>query len=319
MRIVNPSVELITCGDKPVDLMRKIERCGRVCYKSESKITENSYQGFIERIIKRGHEAVLEHGSVAVYVPFADVAYSQFAADLDAAFGAVRKNMYINHTLKSSGIIFSGNIRAWRDALRVMIATGMQVPVTLSHIFEMYDLLFFDLLKQADIGGHESIILLKESDLTDRVDMGIHVRKTVRFICDRGVSHELVRHRTASFCQESTRYCNYSNADFGREITVIQPPFFGTGSIMCQTWVEATEAAERYYFELLDKGATAQEARAVLPNCLKTEVVMTATLDDWLYFCDLRCAPAAHRQMREVATQARELLDLARFRGADGD
>ena len=317
MRIINPSVELITCGDKPVDLMRKIERCGRVCYKSESRITENSYQGFIERIIKRGHEAVLEHGSIAVYSPYDGAAYSQFAEDLGTAFGAVGKNMYISCTFKPNGVILSGNIRAWRDAMRVMNATGMRVPTTLCHIFEQYDVLFFDLLKQADIGGHESVMLLKESDLTDYADMRMHVRKTVRFICDRGVSHELVRHRTASFCQESTRYCNYSNADFGREITVIQPPFFGPGSIMCQTWVEATEAAERYYFELLDKGATAQEARAVLPNCLKTEVVMTATLGDWLYFCDLRCAPAAHRQMREVATRARDLLDLARFRGGD--
>lgn len=187
MKIINADVELIT----PIDgstILRRLELCGRVCYKSEAKITDTSAPNFVAGIIKRGHESVLEHCSF-----------------------------------------------------------------------------------------------------------------TVKFICDRGVSHEIVRHRMASYCQESTRYCNYSNDSFGREITVIRPNFLVEGSEGWRYWKEACWAAEHRYFELLNYGCTPQEARAVLPNSLKTEVVMTANLREWRHFFKLRCAPAAHPQMREVA------------------
>ena len=125
---------------------------------------------------------------------------------------------------------------------------------------------------------------------------------TVRFTCDRGVSHEIVRHRLASYCQESTRYCNYSKDDFSGEITVVEPFYLQPDTLAYNAWKEACEAAEAAYFSLLDWGCTPQEARAVLPNSLKTEVVMTANLREWRHFFKLRCAPAAHPQMREVAT-----------------
>lgn len=126
-----------------------------------------------------------------------------------------------------------------------------------------------------------------------------HSSISVLFTVDRGVSHELVRHRMASFAQESTRYCNYSQDKFGNEITVIQPYFFEDGP-KWTAWRRAMESAEERYFELLIKGATAQEARSVLPNSLKTEIVVTANYREWRHIFTLRCSPAAHPQMREV-------------------
>ena len=127
-----------------------------------------------------------------------------------------------------------------------------------------------------------------------------HASVTVRFVCDRGVSHELVRHRLAAYSQESTRYANYGQERFGREITVIRPLFWPRGSVAYARWEQAMLAAETAYLELLDLGAKAQEARAVLPNSLKTEVVMTANLREWRHVFNLRCAAAAHPQIREI-------------------
>ena len=135
--------------------------------------------------------------------------------------------------------------------------------------------------------GHESVLE--------------HVSLTVRFICDRGVTHEIVRHRLASYSQESTRYCNYSNHKFGGEITVIEPLFFVPGSRSYERWKEACSDAEDAYFDLLEMGATPQEARSVLPNSLKTEIVMTANVREWRHFFKLRCSSAAHPQMQQVA------------------
>ena len=188
MRIVSPGFEILTPVDSEA-ILKHIELCGRTCYKSEKKITDESCRTFVQSIIKRGHEAVLEHFNI-----------------------------------------------------------------------------------------------------------------TVKFICDRGVSHEIVRHRLASYCQESTRYCNYSKDDFSGEITVVEPFYLKPDTLAYNAWKEACEAAEAAYFSLLDWGCTPQEARAVLPNSLKTEVVMTANLREWRHFFKLRCATAAHPQMREVAT-----------------
>lgn len=187
MKIINADVEFIT----PIDgaaILKRLEQCGRVCYKSEAKITDTSAPAFVAGIIKRGHEAVLEHCSF-----------------------------------------------------------------------------------------------------------------TVKFICDRGVSHEIVRHRLAAYCQESTRYCNYSKEGFGSEITVIKPCFLIDGTEGYKHWSNAMRDAETYYFYLLKYGCSPQEARSVLPNSLKTEVVMTANIREWRHFLKLRCSPAAHPQMREVA------------------
>lgn len=189
MRIIKPGIQFITPINGDV-ILKRLEECGRVCYKSEGKITDDSAPKFVAGIIKRGHEAVLEHCSF-----------------------------------------------------------------------------------------------------------------TVKFICDRGVSHEIVRHRLASYCQESTRYCNYSKGDFNGEITVIEPCYLNKGTFAYDEWEKACKRAEEAYFNLLNWGLSPQEARAVLPNSLKTEVVMTANVREWRHFLKLRSSKAAHPQMREVATQ----------------
>lgn len=131
-----------------------------------------------------------------------------------------------------------------------------------------------------------------------------HEKVTVRIICDRGVTHEIVRHRIVSYSQESTRYCNYSSGKFGGEITVIEPYFWSTNDSQDiakhRVWSVAMRAAEQAYLELIKLGASPQEARSVLPNSLKTEIVMTANLREWRHFFRLRCSPKAHPQMREV-------------------
>lgn len=134
--------------------------------------------------------------------------------------------------------------------------------------------------------GHESVIE--------------HVSLTIRFIFDRGVSHEVVRHRLASFSQESTRFCNYSQDRFGNEITVIRPEFWEEGTSQYDVWLHAMEQAEQAYFRLLEMGALPQQARSVLPNSLKTEIVVTANLREWRLILKQRCSSAAHPQMRQI-------------------
>jgi thymidylate synthase (FAD) len=127
-----------------------------------------------------------------------------------------------------------------------------------------------------------------------------HLGITVLFVCDRGISHELVRHRLASFSQESTRYANYSKDKFGKEITVIRPFFWDRSSGLYEAWKEAMECAEKAYLQLIRLGARPEEARTVLPNSLKTELIMTCNLREWRHIFELRCSRAAHPQMREL-------------------
>lgn len=135
--------------------------------------------------------------------------------------------------------------------------------------------------------GHESVIE--------------HISITVRVICDRGVTHEIVRHRIASYSQESTRYCNYTQEKFSNEITVIKPMFWESDSQEYKLWEEGMRACEEAYFALIEAGAKPQEARSVLPNSLKTEIVMTMNFREWRHFFKLRCSTAAHPQMQQVA------------------
>lgn len=128
-----------------------------------------------------------------------------------------------------------------------------------------------------------------------------HGAITVRFITDRGVTHEIVRHRIAAYCQESTRYCNYSKNQFGNEISCILPTSIEPGSKAYELWCSAMRNSEADYFAMLAVGCTPQQARAVLPNSLKTELVMTANPREWRHFFDLRCSPAAHSDIRYVA------------------
>ena len=129
--------------------------------------------------------------------------------------------------------------------------------------------------------GHESILE--------------HENITVRFICDRGVTHELVRHRLAAYTQESTRYCNY-----GHKIQFIEPLFFAPNSELYSLWFKGVQIAAENYSNLLEKGATPEQARSLLPNSLKTEIVMTTNLREWRHVFKMRTAAAAHPQIREI-------------------
>ncbi len=128
-----------------------------------------------------------------------------------------------------------------------------------------------------------------------------HEYISVRFICDRGVSHEIVRHRIGSYTQESTRYCNYFKDKFGKSITFIKPFFFKEGSLEYDIWYNTMQEIEKAYFKLIELGRTPQEARAVLPNSLKTEIIVTYNLRSWRHFFQLRCDKRAHPQMRQLA------------------
>lgn len=140
--------------------------------------------------------------------------------------------------------------------------------------------------------GHESVIE--------------HEKITVRFICDRGVTHEMVRHRIASYSQESTRYCNYANDKFGNELTFIKPCFWDEsteeGKAKMELWKKSMENIENEYNQLIALGAKPEEARSILPNSLKTEIVVTMNLRAWRNFFKLRTAPAAHPQIRQIAS-----------------
>ena len=127
-----------------------------------------------------------------------------------------------------------------------------------------------------------------------------HSQLSVKFICDRGVTHEMVRHRLCSFAQESTRYCNYSGDKFGNELTFIEPFFFKDNPTYYSFWKDACQKCEDVYMYLISQGVPPQEARSVLPNSLKTEIVVTANYREWRTIFKLRCAKDAHPQIREV-------------------
>jgi len=135
--------------------------------------------------------------------------------------------------------------------------------------------------------GHESVIE--------------HCKISIKIICDRGVSHEIVRHRIASYSQESTRYCNYANEKFGNELTFIIPLFFEENSKMYKVWKSTMQMIEDNYNTMIAAGARPEEARSILPNSLKTEIIVTMNLREWRHFCKLRTSENAHPQMREIA------------------
>ena len=279
------------------NVLKKIEACGRVCYKSEKKIEEGSDEKFVANIIKRGHEAVLEHGSFIFEV--LDGFYDETQRIINTFEEETDFTSFLRFTNDTRPII-SGNVRAWRSFFKAVLNHRGCLPSAARQFIKSNAVLFPEFQNVTYRGKDHHFKPMLFTDLQTENEILTHWNVTVKFVVDRGVSHELVRHRIASFCQESTRYCNYSKDDFGKEITFIIPSYVSYGSAAWKTWKEAMKASEDAYFKLLDIGLTAQEARAVLPNSLKTEVIMTANLTEWLLFFTLRTASAAHPQMREV-------------------
>ena len=133
-----------------------------------------------------------------------------------------------------------------------------------------------------------------------------HAAASFRIITDRGITHEIVRHRLASYAQESTRFCNYSKDQFGNECTFIEPPELTFKQK--ELWKKSCQFAEKQYLEMINAGCSPQIARSVLPNCLKTEIVMMANLREWRHFVSIRSTRNAHPQMRPIAHMIWEIL-----------
>lgn len=315
MKIIKPSVEVMRTGLElePIQPEQFIERVGRTCYKSEDKITPDSAAKFVKGLIARGHEAMIEHWSF-IYKTDASW-YEEIVSDYEMLLHDLnvpltenlRPYMRFTDYQDENGemrCIVSGNIRAWRDFAYACVHGFGFIPTYLYGVIKTNPLFFpgfNDLVPVAVV--NDILIPITVSELTPAERM-VHQDITVKFICDRGVSHEIVRHRVASFAQESTRYCNYGLDKFGNEITVVIPSWMSPDNIDA-AWMDACDRAESRYFDLLLSGRTPQEARSVLPNSLKTEIIVTMTLGNWNHFFELRCAPDAHPDMQVSAKQAK--------------
>lgn len=283
MKLIESSVQII----EEKDPYKMIELAGRTCYKSEDKITENSAKEFVDRMIKLGHGAMLEHGTVYLTIT--------------ATSPEVRK-YEINPYSRVKKISVDGiNGRSY-------ITTNYRVLVENKWLD--------DLKYQCDpTPSHEK-------------------RITAKFICDRGVSHEFVRHRVFSFAQESQRYCNYNKDKFNNELTFIKPTWLNipTGDYtywdgdwcdidnmkiqlpsdngIADNFLWCLNNAGMQYRLLINKGLKPQEARAILPNATKTELVMTGFESDWEHFFELRCSGAAHPDAKKLADELKSLMNV---------
>lgn len=309
MKIVNSSHEIWQRpGTDESDILRLIEKAGRVCYKSEDKITDGSAETFVGNIIKRNHGAVLEHASL------------MFRTDLDTFASVNRHIAYLEHycgfksylrcteNMHEKYGIVSGNIRAWRYFVRSCLEWIGIVPLYMYSVIYNYPRLFPEYITSFDVEFAELpeyLIPITAADLQTAEEHFVHHDITMMFVCDRGVTHEVVRHRPASYAQESTRYCNYSNGKFGGEITVVKPSWCEAGTDAYAEWKASCESAEtRYLWMTMHLGCTPQEARSVLPSSTKAELVMSATIGEWRHFFKLRTGSGAHPDMRALAIPA---------------
>ena len=261
MKLIESNVEYIPQAEGLEGIYRQIELAGRTAYKSEDKITEGSAKKFVDMLIRNKHNAALEHSTV----------YLKRKGDVTD----VRNEIFIDFYRRNpySRVVFSNGIYYITTNLRVLQENNCLDD--LKYICE-------------HTKNHEK-------------------RYTFKFTCDRGISHELVRHRAFSPLQESTRFCNYMMDKFGNEITCIIPSWtnliagnsYNTEiaeicnrtegiSLIDQRFLVSVCAAEHQYMQMLKEGLTPQQARAVLPNALKTELVMTGFSSDWRNLLDLR-------------------------------
>ena len=291
MKLVKPSFDIWQQPAGLEGIYKQIERAGRVCYKSEDKITENSAKPFVDRMIESGHGAMLEHGTIYLAMPLE----TMLPIEING-WGKYTKNPY------SKGF----KVCEVNGQKRVAVTTNLRVLVENGWLDDLQ-------------------YICEPTKYHER-------RITVHFVCDRGVSHEFVRHRTMSFAQESTRYCNYSKDKFGNELTFIIPCWMDIpeGSIYLGNYdktsaryedgnvhiidtkphyigidfIRSLCEAESNYLSIVRNGWTPQQARAVLPNSLKTELVVTGFTSDWEHFFGLRArgtTGAPHPQAKELA------------------
>ena len=305
MKLIESSVQII----EEKDPYKMIELAGRTCYKSEDKITENSAKEFVDRMIKLGHGAMLEHGTIYLNVPeqtYTETLEDEFGKFNNPNNGLVdryRKNKYS----KVNSVAADEELRKKYPKVRPFKLTHHYITTNLRVIVE---------------NGWEE-------DLEWQCEPTEHHEKriTAKFTCDRGVSHEFVRHRVFSFAQESQRYCNYNKDKFNNELTFIKPTWLDipTGDYtywdgdwcdidnmkiqlpsdngIADNFLWCLNNAGMQYRLLINKGLKPQEARAILPNATKTELVMTGFESDWEHFFELRCSGAAHPDAKKLADE----------------
>lgn len=289
MKLIESSVSLIDIENP----FMKIEKVGRTCYKSSSEMTEETAKKFYNSLVSRNHTAMLEHAVFCFEVS-------------ESLYIDLRSAKYFNRSIEEledgrERYLVSANLRAINE-------TDCDELLTV-----LYDI--DPMLVYANRGVQLKLLEGRASlvDIDDIPDIQEHAYKahkhfTFHFICDRGVTHEIVRHRPASYAQESTRYCNYSKDKFGGEITCIKPAMYDKWDGESQFYFEQSlNKAEDCYLRMLERGRSPQEARAVLPNALKTEIVMTANCVEFDHFFNLRSkgtTGAPHPDMKVVADKA---------------
>lgn len=311
MKIINPSVSLI----KETDPFKKIEICGRLCYKSEPK---GEPEKFFAGLAKRNHFAMLEHATFVFEVS-------------KHIYYHARTNKYLSttRTRMSDGTyrhLVSGNLRALNESIFAPILVELRKtnPALAYTGFNFADTYKYLIAYECDGVDMfiEEVDLLCLKELTEE-EFNAHAYFSFHFICDRGVTHEIVRHRPASYAQESTRYCNYGKQD---EITVILPSLFadnvyrpdgkpweaGEYERKYELWRCSQLVSEDTYLTMIKEKCTPQEARSVLTNSLKTEIIMTASAGEFEHFFNLRSrgtTGAPHPDMKVVADMALTLFE----------
>ena len=270
MKLINSKVEILEpTGYTIDDIYKQIEIAGRTCYKSEDKITPTSAKEFVDRMIKSGHGAMLEHGTV--YLKYF---VEHYCEGLEYKYNSQKEEL--NKLIERYAYNKYSKVNSARHPGNIFITTNFRVLV--------------------ENGWLEDLKYICEPTV-------FHEKRiSVRWTCDRGVSHEFVRHRVFSFAQESTRYCNYNKDKFGHEITYIQP-CWEMQKDEEELFLLQLEQAQNAYNALISSGWKPQQARAILPNALKTELVMTGFESDWKHFFELRCDTAAHPDARKLALE----------------
>jgi len=298
MRVIDPSFEILDHLDRE-SLPVRIEYCGRICYKSEDRIDRDSAIPFVAKMAEHGHNSVLEMGVVTLAVNCGEEETAELFATLPR---------YLQIDRREDGLLITGSVRAFREML--VFHPQCRLVRAMAWFLHRRHPYFFDTILPPEGLAPLPGITVNKVELAD-VDrlpadlLARHRHLAVKFIVNRAVTHEIVRHRPCSFLQESQRYCRYSDDRFGSEVTFIRPLFFSRDSPEYQTWERAMRLTEEMYLALLETSSP-QAARTVLPNSCKTEIIVLANLAQWRHIFFLRTSQAAEPSMREVMIPLQE-------------
>jgi len=313
MRIVDASYEIIEPELQKLSIYERLEKTGRICYKSEDKITKDSAIPFCKRMIKNNHMSTMEMARLHFFVGDRN----KFFTD---SFQAYNPYLQCSTFDKDEGVYISGSVRGFYESLERYENDGLFFHPYIVAVSRVLNKTLPELF-QKEIPSHRIQAGIGcIPDLGFRIDDPAmvpyaHRYIAVKFIVSRAVSHELVRHRPVTFLQESQRYCAYNLDKFSNEVTFINPkPFFSasTCSEDYVTWKQSCEYAESMYFRLL-KNNSPQAARTVLPNSCKTEIIVYTNTNEWKWIFGLRTSSAAEPSMREVMIPLEEEMKRLRY------